>query len=79
MKSSFCYYKQWGAKKRTGQGHKPVIPLRFSKNGAPEIEINMGKDRNSYSKTDLEDYLVMIQSLKKPGFHEIISFPGLKG
>lgn len=38
MKSSFCYYKQWGAKKRTGQGHKPVIPLRFSKNGAPEIE-----------------------------------------
>ncbi len=31
------------------------------------------------AKTDLEDYLVMIQSLKKPGFHEIISFPGLKG
>lgn len=38
LKPSFCYYKQWGMKTRTGQGHKPVIPLRFSKNGAPEIE-----------------------------------------
>ena len=35
---SFCYYKQWGAKKKGGQGRKPVIPLRFSKSGAPEIE-----------------------------------------
>ena len=35
---SFCYYKQWGAKKNSGQGHKPVIPLRFSKSGEPEIE-----------------------------------------
>ena len=31
LKSSFCYYKQWGVKKKNGQGHKPVIPLRFSK------------------------------------------------
>ena len=33
---SFCYYKRWGVKKK--QGHKPVIPLRFSKSGNPEIE-----------------------------------------
>ena len=38
LKPSFCYYKQWGVKKKNGQGHKPVIPLRFSKSGAPEIE-----------------------------------------
>ena len=25
-------------KKKSGQGHKPVIPLRFSKSGDPEIE-----------------------------------------
>lgn len=31
LKPSFCYYKQWGVKKKNGQGHKPVIPLRFSK------------------------------------------------
>lgn len=37
LKPSFCYYKRWGVKKG-GQGHKPVIPLRFSKSGAPEIE-----------------------------------------
>ena len=38
LKPSFCYYKQWGVNKKNGQGHKPVIPLRFSKNGSPEIE-----------------------------------------
>ena len=38
LKPSFCYYKRWGVKKKGGQGHKPVIPLRFSKTGAPEIE-----------------------------------------
>ena len=38
LKPSFCYYKRWGVKKKGGQGHKPVIPLRFSKNGALEIE-----------------------------------------
>ena len=38
LKPSFCYYKRWGMKKPTGQGHKPVIPLRFSKSGNPEIE-----------------------------------------
>lgn len=38
LKPSFCYYKQWGVKKPTGQGHKPVIPLRFSKSGKPDIE-----------------------------------------
>lgn len=38
LKPSFCYYKRWGVKKKNGQGHKPVIPLRFSKSGAAEIE-----------------------------------------
>ena len=36
LKPSFCYYKRWGVKKK--HGHKPVIPLRFSKSGNPEIE-----------------------------------------
>ena len=36
LKPSFCYYKRWGVKKK--QGHKPVLPLRFSKSGKPEIE-----------------------------------------
>jgi|GEM_PF-215583 len=38
LKPSYCYYKRWGMKKKNGQGHKPVIPLRFSKNEKPEIE-----------------------------------------
>lgn len=38
LKPSLCYYKQWGVQKKNGQGHKPVIPLRFSKSGKPEIE-----------------------------------------
>jgi len=38
LKPSFCYYKQWGAKKKNGQGHKTVIPLAFSKSRNPEIE-----------------------------------------
>ncbi len=38
LKPSFCYYKQWGVKKISGQGHKAVIPLRFSKSGNPEVE-----------------------------------------
>lgn len=38
LKPSFCYYKQWGVKKPNGQGHKPVIPLRFSKSNDPNIE-----------------------------------------
>lgn len=38
LKSSFCYYKRWGMKKKNGQGHKPVVPLRFSKSGDPDVE-----------------------------------------
>ena len=38
LKPSFCFYKQWGIKKKGGQGQKPVIPLRFSKSGNAEIE-----------------------------------------
>ena len=38
LKPSFCYYKQWGTKKKGGQGRKPVIPLRFSKSGKEDIE-----------------------------------------
>jgi hypothetical protein len=37
LKPSFCYYKQWGTKKKPGQ-RKPVVPLRFSKTGKLEIE-----------------------------------------
>lgn len=36
LKPSFCYYKRWGVKKK--HGHKPTIPLRFSKSGNPKIE-----------------------------------------
>lgn len=38
LKPSFCYYKRWGVKKQSGQGHRPVIPLRFSKSNDPDIE-----------------------------------------
>lgn len=38
LKPSFRYYKQWGVKKKNGQGRRLIIPLRFSKSGAPEIE-----------------------------------------
>lgn len=38
LKTSFCFYKRWGVKKKNGQGRKPVIPLRFGKTGNPEIE-----------------------------------------
>lgn len=38
LKTSFCYYKRWGVEKKSGQGHKPVITLCFSKSGNPEIE-----------------------------------------
>lgn len=37
-KPSFCCYKRWGVKKKNGQGKKPVIPLRFSKNGNVSLE-----------------------------------------
>ena len=36
LRPSFCCYKRWGVKKK--QGHKAVIPLRFSKSGNLEIE-----------------------------------------
>ena len=38
LKPSYCYYKKWGTKKKSGQGRKPVIPLRFSKSGKEDIE-----------------------------------------
>ena len=38
LKPSFCYYKRWGVQKKNGTGHKPVIPLQFSRSGSPEIE-----------------------------------------
>ena len=38
LKPSFCFYKQWGVKKKNGQGRKPVVQLRFSKSGDPEVE-----------------------------------------
>ena len=38
LRPSFCCYKQWGVKKKNGQGRKPVIQLRFSKSHNPEVE-----------------------------------------
>ena len=38
LKPSVTIYKQWAVKKESGQGHKPVIRLRFSKSGDPDIE-----------------------------------------
>lgn len=36
-KPSWCCYKQWGAKKEFGH-KRPVVPLRFSKSGNPDLE-----------------------------------------
>ena len=38
LKSSMTIYKRWGVKKKGGQGENPVILLRFSKTGDPNIE-----------------------------------------
>ena len=38
LKPSFCYYKRLGVRRKNGIGHKPVIPLQFSKSGSLEIE-----------------------------------------
>ena len=35
---SFTCYKRWGMKKRNGQGHKPVVRLRFSRSGDETVE-----------------------------------------
>ena len=37
LRAAFCAYKRWGVKKERA-GKKPVIPLRFSKSGDPNIE-----------------------------------------
>ena len=36
LKPSFCYYRQWGTKKK--KGHRETVQLRFSRSGNPEIE-----------------------------------------
>ena len=36
LKPALTVYKQWAVKKKTGQGHTPVIRLRFSKSGDAE-------------------------------------------
>lgn len=38
LKPSVTVYKQWAVKKKPGQGHGPVIRLRFSKSGDPDVE-----------------------------------------
>lgn len=38
LKASYCCYKKWGVKKKNGQGHKPVVLLRFSKSGDETVE-----------------------------------------
>ena len=52
LKPSFCYYKRWGTKKKNGQGRKPVIPLRFSKSGNPEIERRYATHYVDIKRTD---------------------------
>lgn len=42
LKPSFRYYKQWGVKKKNGQGRRLIIPLRFSKSGAIQQERSAG-------------------------------------
>lgn len=38
LKTLLLLLQAVGCKKKNGQGHKPVIPLRFSKSGNLEIE-----------------------------------------
>ena len=38
LKPSYTCYKQWGRKKRNGQGKTPVRVLRFSKSGNVNVE-----------------------------------------
>lgn len=38
LKPSFCCYRRWGAKKKSGRGSDTAASLRFSKSGDPEIE-----------------------------------------
>ncbi len=38
LKPSVTVYKQWAVKKKSGQDRKPVIRLRFSKSGDPDVE-----------------------------------------
>ncbi len=38
LKPSFCYYKQWGTKKKGGQGNKQIISLQFSKSRNLDVE-----------------------------------------
>lgn len=38
LNPSFCYYKQWGTKRKGGQGKRKIIPLQFSKSGNPDVE-----------------------------------------
>ncbi len=38
LKPSLCFYKQWGGKRKAGQGGQGATALRFSKSGSPEIE-----------------------------------------
>ena len=38
LKPSYTVYKQWAVKKKSGQGKKSLIKLRFSKSGSEDIE-----------------------------------------
>ena len=63
LKPSFCYYKRWGVKQNNGQGHKPVIPLRLSKSGDPEID---RRDANSFGDTNTVERPKGRQNTGKP-------------
>ena len=64
LKPSFCCYKRWGVKKK--HGHKPVIPLRFSKSGNTEIEkayathyVDSGRTEQLKKKNGNKPYLLV--------------------
>lgn len=59
-KPSFTYYKRWGVKKK--KGTRPLIPLRFSKTGNPQIERNYA---THYVDSKLIDELKDAKKLQK--------------
>ena len=87
LKPSFCYYKQWGVKKKNGQGHKPVIPLRFSKSGDPAIERwyateefmdavgKLGAGKVVYVSCNPETLARDVRYMKKLGYRAVEAWP----
>ena len=84
LKPSFCYYKRWGVKKK--DGHKPVIPLRFSKSRNPEIEkayathyVDLGRTeqlkKEEMKKTAVANQIGIPDQMDMPGLKKLYVFP----